>query len=92
MTHKVNARNGSRQTKNEITTAASIRITCLRYLMKLLRLPCAEIRLGLIIRCLAITEYSTTRISSGRKKKTDMVPMKKTCGQNSMTLVWHTGT
>lgn len=92
MTHKVNARNGSRQMKNEITTAASIRITCLRYLMKLLRLPCAEIKLGLIIRCFAITEYSTTRISRGKKKKTDMLPKKKNCGQNVSTLVRQTGT
>jgi hypothetical protein len=39
MIQSVNALNGSRHVKKETTTAASIKITCFRYLMKLLRLP-----------------------------------------------------
>lgn len=76
--------------KKETTTAASIRITCFRYLMKLLRFPCADIRLGLIMRCLAMTEYSTTRMSNGKMKNTDMVLTKKDDGQNESALVWQT--
>lgn len=60
--------------------------------MKLLRLPCADIRLGLIMRCLAMTEYSTIRMSNGKMKNTDMVATKKNDGQNVSAVVWHTVT
>lgn len=88
----VNARKGSKHVKNEMTTAASIKMTCLRYLMKLLRLPCPDIRLGLIIKCFAITEYRTIRINNGMRKNTDMLLKKKKEGQKLVTDVRHTGT
>lgn len=92
ITQSVNARKGKRQVKNEITTVASIKMTCFRYFMKLLRLPWADIRLGLIIKCLAITEYKTIRMTSGNTKKIDMLPMKKNDGQRVSTVVRQTGT
>lgn len=92
MIHRVKARNGSKQVKNDTTTAASIKITCLRYFMKLLRLPCACISVVFTIRCFAMTEYNTIKMSNGMMKNTDMLPTKKKDGQKVSTVVWHTGT
>lgn len=79
--------------KKDTTTAASIKITCFRYLRKLLRLLCAEIIDGLAaIKCLAIIVYSPIKIRSGRMKKIMMLLMKKTDVQNVSAAVKQTGT
>lgn len=88
----MNARNGSMHVKKDITTAASIKITCFRYLRKLLRLLWVEINDGFAIKCLAIIEYSTINIKSGQIKKSVMLLRKKTDVQNESADVKHTGT
>lgn len=88
----MNARNGSIHVKKEITTAASIKITCFRYLRKLLRLLCVDINDGFAIKCFAIIEYSTINIKSGQIKKIVMLLRKKTDVQNVSADVKHTGT
>uniref|UniRef100_A0A182V3I5 Uncharacterized protein n=1 Tax=Anopheles merus TaxID=30066 RepID=A0A182V3I5_ANOME len=88
MIHSVSARNGSRQTKKLTTTAPSMKITCLRYLYTLPRLPLDALDMmmvGFSIRFFAITEYSTTSMSSGTMKNSTMLPTKKDAGQKLST-------
>lgn len=75
----INARNGIIHVKNEITTAANIKITCFLYFIRLL---CVEINDGFAIKCLAIMEYNTINIKSGQMKKIVMLLRKNTDVQN----------
>ena len=80
------------QVKKDITTAASIKITCFRYFRKLLRLLCVDINDGFVIKCLAIMEYNTINIKSGQTKKIVMLLRKKSDVQNVSAVVKQTGT
>uniref|UniRef100_A0A182LV98 Uncharacterized protein n=1 Tax=Anopheles culicifacies TaxID=139723 RepID=A0A182LV98_9DIPT len=65
-----------------------MKITCLRYLYTLPRLPLDALdmmMLGLSIRFFAITEYSTTSIKSGMMKNSTILPTKKDAGQKLST-------
>lgn len=74
--HSVNARNGIKQMKKLITTAPSIKITCLRYFSTLDRFPC-DVMLGLFIKWRAITVYNTSSIPNGNMKNVTIQPTKK---------------
>jgi hypothetical protein len=83
---------GMRQTKNERTTVPSIRTTCfLARVLLLSKSLTAEVT-GSAIRWRAIAAYNTMRTSSGTRKNTEMVMMKKNVGQNVLTSVRQAGT
>jgi hypothetical protein len=92
MNQMVKTLKGMRQTKNERTTVPSIRTTCfLARVLLLSKSLTAEVT-GLAIRWRAIAAYNTMRTSSGTRKNTEMVMMKKNVGQNVLTSVRQAGT